>query len=250
MRILALDLARLTGWSVGSHESGIEGFGTHEFPKVARDNLGEYGMAARVTFRRMLAEVAPDEVIFEAPILRRGDTPDKLRKIYGLPWELEIECFRAGIKVGEAEIGKVRHHFLMRVVPRTSEECKIAVKVMARRRGWEVRDDNEADSLAVLDHQLAISSPKWAATQTVLAINAGPSDRMSSSGPGVFVGSRKFFPPAIETRPGSENGSAGQSSASSTGPRSPSETMAIIPPSSAGTGSTSSGSRATPTWRR
>lgn len=228
MRILALDLARLTGWAVGSPD-GVEGFGTHEFPRTESWSLGEYGMNVRVTLRRMLKEVAPDWVVFEAPILRSGkiktrgngkqfvatvDTPEKLRKIYGLPWELEIECIRAGIPVREANISSVRKAFLMGRIPQTSEEAKTAVKVMARRRGWQVRDDNEADALAVLDYELGMKCPK---AMTVRRINAGASATLCSRGEAVFVGSRAFFPPATKKAgaESSQNGGAGPSSASS-----------------------------------
>ena len=255
MRILALDLARLTGWSVGS-PAGVEAFGTHEFPQTQAWALGEYGLAARVTFRRMLQHVEPDHVVYESPILRSGkiktrnngsqfvstvDTPQKLRKMYGLPFVLEIECFVAGIPVREANISSARSHFLMGKIPKGSEAAKAAVKVMARRRGWAVRDDNEADSLAVLDYELAMKHPNEMAA---LKINAGASAMMSSSGPDVFVGSRVFFPSATKTAPQANgaNGSAGLSSASSMETNSPSATMAIGPRSSAAMTSTSSAS--------
>lgn len=255
MRVLALDLARLTGWAIGSTEHGVESFGTHEFPRVEASALGEYGMAARMTFRRMLAQVAPDLVVFEAPILRSGtiaqrgngksfvktiDTPQKLRKIYGLPWELEVECYKARIEVEEANMGSVRAHFLMGKIPRASKECKIAVKVMARRRGWNITDDNEADALAVLDWQLTILDPSRSTGQK---ISVGGSARLSSSGPGVFVRSPESFPRATrKVEPeNSGNGLAGPAVASSTGQKSPGATMAIIRPSAAAMSSTSSG---------
>lgn len=256
MRILALDLAKLTGWAVGS-PAGVEAFGTHLLPSTAAWELGEYGMAARVLFRRMLAHVEPDWVVYESPILRSGkivegrrgprvatiDTPDKLRKMYGLPFELEIECRRAGVPVREANIGAWRKSFLMGKIPKGREACKLAVKVMARRRGWDVKDDNEADALAVLDYELGM---KCANQMAVRRINAGPSATMSSSGPAVFAGSRVFFPPATRTaEPATpESGTAGISSASSTGQKSASETMEIIRPSAAAMSSTSSRSPA------
>lgn len=253
-RVLSLDLARRTGWAAGS-TAGVEGFGVHEFRRTDAWNLGEYGMEARVTFRRMIAEVEPDLVVYEQPILRSGriatnskgrqfvktvDTPEKLRKIYGLGFELEVECYRANVKIREANIGSVRAHFLMGKVPRTSDECKIAVKVMARRRGWNILDDNDADALAVLDYQLSILDPKWAAWTTVQRIGAGESGTMLPYVPDAFVGSRQFFPPAIpKGEPeSSANGGAGPGNASSTAPATPGETMAIIRPSSAGTRST------------
>lgn len=263
MRILALDLARLTGWAVGS-PGVIEGFGTHQFLKTAAWALGEYGLDARLTFRRMLAHVEPDHVVYESPILMAGeakinskgraflevrDTPQKLRKMYGLPFELEIECYRRTIPVREANIATVRANFLMGKIPRKSDDCKAAVKSMARRRGWDISDDNEADALAVLDYELAMKCPRMMAH---LRINAGPSGRMSSSGAAVFVGSRVFFPPAITTASpaSSANGSAGISNASSTATGTQSEIMETGAPSSEGTPSTSSAVPARRTWQR
>lgn len=263
MRILALDLARLTGWSVGS-PAGVEGFGTHEFQRTAAWALGEYGLEARLAFRRMLDHTEPDHVVYESPILRSGkiktrgngkqfvatvDTPEKLRKMYGLPFELEVECYVRKIPVREANIQSVRSQFLMGKIPQTSEAAKMAVKVMARRRGWDVRDDNEADSLAVLDYELGIKCPNQMAARK---INAGRSAIMSSSGPAVFVGSRVFFPPVTKrAEPASSgNGSDGPSNASSTATPSPSETMATGPRSNAVTTSTSSVSRPPRAWQR
>lgn len=265
MRILSLDLARLMGWSVGSPD-GVEGFGTHELPKTDSWELGEYGLAARLLFRRMLKDTEAEHVVYESPILRSGkiktrqngkqfvgtiDTPAKLRKMYGLPFELEIECRVAGVPVREANIGSVRKSFLMGKVPQSSEACKTAVKVMARRRGWDVHDDNEADSLAVLDFELIMKCPRQMAA---LKINAGRSVGLSSSGPGVFVGSRQFFPPATRTASPEQNQKpgAGPSDASSTATGSQSGTMAIIPPSPAlrRTSSTSSGRQPTPQFQR
>lgn len=262
-RVLALDIAKLSGWAVGSTESGVESFGTHELPKTESWNLGEYGMAARTSFRRMLVQVRPDLVVFEAPILRSGkikhrgngkafvasvDTPAKLRKIYGLPWELEIECYRTepSTPVEEANIGEVRAHFLLGKVPRTSEECKIAVKVMCRRRGWAVRDDNEADALAILDRQLAILDPAAWQGRRVRLINAGESALMSSSGADAFA--RSQAPGRAATRKAapaaSRPSSAGSACVSSTGRKSPGKTTATIRQSAGAMSSTSSGSQA------
>lgn len=263
MRILALDLARLTGWAVGS-PGVIEGFGTHQFLKTEPWALGEYGLDARLGFRRMLAHTEPDHVVYESPILMAGeaqinakgraflkvrDTPQKLRKMYGLPFELEVECYRRSIPVREANISTVRANFLMGKVPRRSEDCKLAVKTMARRRGWDIADDNEADALAVLDYELAMKCPKMMAN---LKINAGRSALMSSSGADAFAGSRVFFPPAI-AKAGAEssaNGTAGISFASSTATKSASETMGTGVPSPAATPTTSSAEPARRTWQR
>lgn len=262
-RILALDLARTLGWAVGT-PGGVECFGRHELPQTAPWALGEYGMAARVLFRRMLLEIAPDLVVYEAPILRSGkivegrggrqrvatvDTPQKLRKIYGLPFELEIECERASICVREAVINSVRSHFLVgQKVPRKSAECKVAVKVMARRRGWAVEDDNEADALAVLDYEMAM---QWPRAATVQRIALGGSATMSSRGASVFVGSRQFFPQAIpKTEPeSSDAGGAGPSNASSTAPNTPLETTEAGARSAPLMTSTSCAKRHPATWR-
>jgi hypothetical protein len=264
MRILSLDLARLTGWSVGS-PAGVEGFGTHEFAKTDSWELGEYGMSARIGFRTMLAHTEPELVVYESPILRSGtiqtrgngkqfvatvDTPQKLRKMYGLPFELEIECYRRSIKVREANIGQVRRAFLApHKVPRDSKSAKSAIKVIARRRGWDVLDDNEADSLAVLEYELGLRCPR---EMTARKINAGPSARMSSLGANVFVGSRVFFPPAIAKAEAARTESPGDgpSNASRTATAGPSGTLAIIRPSQPDMISTSSGRQLTPLYRR
>lgn len=242
----------------------IEGFGTHEFIKTEAWALGEYGAHARVTFRRMLQWVEPEHVVYESPILRPGeiehnskgraflkvrDTAQKLRKMYGLPFELETECWIAGIPCREANIGTVRANFLMGPVPRESKACKIAVKVMARRRGWNVLDDNEADALAVLDYELAMKCPREMA---FLKINAGRSATMSSSGPDAFAGSRAFFPPATEkaTAASIAPGSAGTSFALSTESKLASAITETGPRSSAVTPSTSSAPPAARSWRR
>lgn len=253
-RVLALDLARVTGWAVGT-PSGVERFGTHEF--VQTRSFGEYGMAARMTFRRMLSTIKPDLVVFEQPILRAGkiktrgngrafvasiDTPEKLRKIYGLPFELAVESFRAEIEIDEANIGQVRSFFLMGKVPRTTIECKLAVKVMCRRRGWQIRDDNEADALAVLAWKLSKIDPS---AQTALNLRAGESAQLSSCGADAFARSTTPSKPASSKDAAADrpSSSAGAASASSTGRGSPGKTMATIRQSGGVMSSISSGSQ-------
>jgi len=250
MRVLALDLARLTGWAVGTF-AGVEAFGTHELPSAGIVGMGEYGSLARASFRRMFGLLKPDVVVFEQPILRSGkiknrggkqfvqsiDTPEKLRKIYGLSFELAVECFEHGLPCSEANIATVRAHFLMGKTPKTSEECKLHVKVMARKRGWEIRDDNEADALAILDWKLAKLQPtKWLA----LKINAGPSDRMSSSGADAFAKSSGFSLPATPTDEARKSSSptAGAGVALNTTQKSSGRTTATIRASDAGMSST------------
>jgi hypothetical protein len=217
VKVLALDLARLTGWAVGDTTTGeVESFGRHEFPRTEVGVLGEYGMAARVGFRAMLETIRPGLVVYEQPILRSGkietnargrqfvktvDTPAKLRKIYGLGFELEVECYLAEIPVEERNISEVRRAFLSGKVPRKSDDAKLAVKVMCRRLNWNIIDDNEADALAVLSLILLEQNPK-AARRT---LGAGTSATMSSSGLAVFASSRLASPRHMSTataRPG------------------------------------------------
>jgi hypothetical protein len=254
----------VTGWSVGS-PAGVEGFGTHEFAKTDSWELGEYGMSARIGFRRMLAHTEPDLAVYESPILRSGtihtrgngkqfvktvDTPEKLRKMSGLPFEFEIECVRAGVKVKEANISRVRSAFLApHKVPQDSKSAKAAIAVMCRRRGWDVLLYDEADSLAVLDYELGQQCPR---EMMVRKINAGPSARMSSLGANVFVGSRVFFPPATAKGGAARTASpgAGPSDASRTAIAGPFGTPAIIHSSQPDMISTSSGRQLTPLYRR
>lgn len=236
-RVLALDLARRTGWAVGSTD-GVEGFGVHDFPKA---DFGEYGHSARITFRRMIVEVQPDRISFEAPILvPKRDTSHTLRKIYGLPFMLAVEAFEAKIPCFERDNDSVLAHFLLGKVPRKREDRKLSTKVMARRRGWNVIDDNDADALALLDAELARIDRNWL-NRLGLKINAGASALMSNSGADAFAGSRVFFPPATRTETGaSPTSSGGAGNASRMGHGSSGATTAIIRQSAGVTSSTSS----------
>lgn len=162
MKILAFDLATVSGWAFGSvagvERSGITTVGRHG------EELGSFGNAWLNRFLALIDETGPTEVYYEAPVVSGGKINiNTLRRLYSMGTILEMAADRHKVPCWEAQIPDIRTHFLGHGhVPRNSQAIKIAIKNQCRRRGWKFKDDNEADALALLDYALSCSDPQFA----------------------------------------------------------------------------------------
>jgi hypothetical protein len=169
IRIVFFDLATLTGFAVGSAETGVEEYGSLRLPKTAED-YGEWLKTALATFSYQVGRIKPDSVWYEQPNLPDTTSIVTLRKLYTLPPALELAAQRAKIRhIRESHRGEILTHFLgAGKVPKRRAAKQAAVKVKARARGWEPKDDNEADALAGLDYAIACMTPDYALKGTGL----------------------------------------------------------------------------------
>lgn len=166
--ILYFDLATSTGWAAGDHR-GVKGFGTFELARTG-DLIAPFAADARRHIVSLREKFKPDLIGFEAPILRPykkkkgggsavNDTPNKLRKLYGLALMVELDALDHGVKCTECVIGSVRLHFMGRGYPNASEAANLRMRNLCRARGWNVKNSDEANALAGLDYLLAIQRP-------------------------------------------------------------------------------------------
>lgn len=143
-RILALDFGTRTGWAAlsdGHVESGVQTF------DLAR---GESTGMRFIRFRRWLEEILtltqPGLCVYEAAHHRGGYATEFL---VGLATQLQEACAERGI-----EYVTVHSATLKKAVCGSGRADKSAMLAEARRRfsGWEIADDNEADSLLLLEY--------------------------------------------------------------------------------------------------
>lgn len=169
MKILALDLATVTGHALGTPDEGVLSHGSYALPKTGED-IGTYLAAFRGWLNEAINNLLPDEIVFESPILRgrSGTNIITLRKLYGLAGMTEVVALDQGLQCSEAQLANVRTHFLGRGFPRDSKLRKKATVAKCIDRGWKAQDDNAADALALLDYVIALKCPERALDATAL----------------------------------------------------------------------------------
>ncbi|ACL61079.1 hypothetical protein [Methylobacterium nodulans] len=143
-KILALDLSvASTGWALGSPD-GDPAFGHYALPSTGND-IGKL-LAA---FQDWLSlKIAGEDIalcVFEAPILSRGKTHVlTARKLMGLAGVTELICHRAAIRCVEEHLQTNKKRFAGH-----GHADKHTMMHVARRYGWDVTRDDEADALAL-----------------------------------------------------------------------------------------------------
>lgn len=159
MRVLFFDTATRTGWAFvdGAHAE----WGAVELRRTG-DHVAPFLIQAGCAYRELMARYAPAIVGYEAVLLRPGDAPLKLQKLYGLANEVERQAFNQKIPCVAAGSAEVRAHFLGKGYPRRSAAVKVAVMNRCRARGWAVDGPDEADALAGADYLLALHDKQHA----------------------------------------------------------------------------------------
>lgn len=160
MQILALDLALQTGWAIGTTADTKPMSGSIQ---IARPDASMAKMFSewRIHLRDFLSLNADVSlVVFESPLLpfmKAGNTNiNTIRRLIGLAAVTEELLFSLGkYDIREARVSDVRSHFLGSNRHKR-EEAKMLTIRKCRSLGWEPRDDNAADALALLDYQMAM----------------------------------------------------------------------------------------------
>lgn len=175
--ILALDLARRTGFAHDGDDGSRPRFGTFTAPEPTgtRATGRGYGrpfhgfedwLWARIELLR------PDLIVYEAPLsmLMRGEmvggelviklltNPETVRMLVGLAALVEAAAWRARVRLLEAHLSTVRKRFTG-----NGRAKKPEVTARCHALGWAVEDDNQADACAIWAVARGMRDPGFAA---------------------------------------------------------------------------------------
>jgi Holliday junction resolvasome RuvABC endonuclease subunit len=156
MRILALDIASVTGVAVGESHGSVS-------PRAWSVDLGKaksedhrFSQALILT-HKLIAEHKPDLIAVEAAV----GGPKTSHFLVGL-----LACIRGcaanrGVPIKTYPINSIRKHFTGRALQvrdfpglnpsAAKKQIKAVVMQRCRMLGWDFTDDNAADALALLD---------------------------------------------------------------------------------------------------
>lgn len=152
MIVLALDLARRTGWAAGK-PCGPVSYG-HWIIKDDRDERRFLEMTRLVT--RLLDEKGATMLVCEAPFVGAGQRANTLMPLFGFRAAAYIAAANKGIRVADMVTpATVRKHFIGHG-GLARAKAKKAVIEKCQWRGWATRDEDEADALALWDYQCAL----------------------------------------------------------------------------------------------
>lgn len=145
--VLALDLGTRTGVArgrIGEPPASVA-FSTWHMPSGGADKVGEFAAAFMAQIKQGVADV--DVVVFEAPIMVGGGKkkfrPDVVRRFYGMAFVIEGVCNIRDLPCAEVSIGALKKQFAGHGRAEKSEMI-----LAARRRGFQVSNEHEADAAA------------------------------------------------------------------------------------------------------
>lgn len=142
MRIGFLDLATNIGWAAGPSGSDPQ-FGSHKLPSTGED-IGKFLSAYDTFLNDWISFYELGFVGFEAPIHTGKKTAfGTVRKLVALAAHTEFVCYRRMIKCQEAHVGTIKKSFAG-----SGRAQKPDMMHIAKRYGWPVKTDHEADALA------------------------------------------------------------------------------------------------------
>lgn len=153
--LLALDLATNTGWCAGSGEEDPE-LGSVRMPDTGEE-IGPFGDFFERWLAIKLDELQPSMVIFEAPLLpvaridrdngRLIQAPTTIattRKLQGLAWSVEVQCYKRRLEVREVYGSTVKKE-----LSGSGKGVKADMMAAAKRCGLAPKSFDEADAFGV-----------------------------------------------------------------------------------------------------
>lgn len=169
MKVLALDLASVSGWACGE-PGGEPEHGSIRFASAGAAHEAVFAGALRWMSDTMTSR-APAVVVWEAPLatsFKRGSSNvNTTTLLYGLPAVIgAVSYLRGCYDIRKADTKDVRNHFIgcnpkrVKAKPMVIRQCRVM--------GWEVKDDNEADALATWHYMCALIAPRLAMRPTPL----------------------------------------------------------------------------------
>lgn len=163
--VLAVDLATNTGWCRG-HVGAVPVFGSLRFGKHNSRDCAIFADALSWFSLLLQPEPRPDLVILETllpPSAWKGESQaTTFSRLAGLQSiMLGVAHLRGIPEISTASVPDVRAHFIgERGLKR--KPAKEAVMQRCRRLGWEVKNDNEGDAVALWSYSCALIDPRLA----------------------------------------------------------------------------------------
>ncbi|GLK86661.1 hypothetical protein [Ancylobacter defluvii] len=145
MTVLALDLSTNTGWAAGD-PAGTPRFGTHTLPSTG-DDVGRYLAKHREWLTAFIQVERPQFVVYEAPILPAQTTKATAIKLMSLAGLTELICRDLEVRCFEAHLQSIK-----KFLAGSGRATKPDMIAAARRYGFDVRNDNEADAIGIWGH--------------------------------------------------------------------------------------------------
>lgn len=139
--LLTLDLATVLGWTKGAVEDTKFKSGYFRLPSTKND-IGAFAIAYDDWLNFNIDGVT--DLVFEAPILPRKTQLATIRKLYGLCYHTELLCTKMGIKCYEANLSSVK-----KTIGGHGRADKDDMVAAVRGYGYDVKENNEADAIAV-----------------------------------------------------------------------------------------------------
>jgi len=160
--ILAIDAATITGWARGIVGSAPE----HGTVNFGRADTGDKVFASCLAWISHELELSlPDQIFIEAmlpPQAMKGHTSRQVRdRLAGLHGVVRAVACKHNILVTAVSVGDIRAHFIG-ARGQGRNVAKTNVIERCRALGWNVRNDNEADAVALWSYACALIDPKSA----------------------------------------------------------------------------------------
>jgi hypothetical protein len=153
IKILAIDQATATGWAFGDI-GGVISCGS--FASIGL-NRGEKLVAFGRQLAALVNDLSPDLLVFEEPVNGLGSFEAR-RWLMALAGQIEVVCETLGVPYCEEHNMRIKGHALGQHRAfqggNKSQKQKAGKQAMidaARARGWNPKNDNEADALFLLD---------------------------------------------------------------------------------------------------
>lgn len=168
--LLALDLAKRTGWAIAAHPDAAPLHGSKRFSEGA-EPLGRVLLRYWQWLNDMRAVHRPAAVVYEAPIQAAGHTHEStIEVLRGLVSATALWSEMAQLPCQPGHLSSIRASFCAQG---WKGEPKKAVIDACLMRGWKPVDDNAADALALLAYKAAQYAPRGSLGMPALLRRAG-----------------------------------------------------------------------------
>jgi Holliday junction resolvasome RuvABC endonuclease subunit len=155
LRLLALDLATVTGFALWAPGMRLPNYGTLTFAA----EIGAFACDMKDAFDDAFKAWKIDEIFVEAPLSHGRTQAATTLKLIGAQVIVRMLAYKHGIKVTAVPVSTWRKHFIgagraPKAVPKPKRRKWLKATVMAAcvARGWPTEDDNAADALGLLSY--------------------------------------------------------------------------------------------------